>query len=73
MPSDGYNKKLKKDSKETTSQIEKDFNRLGDSIESRLVDSLDVIGGKFTDAGHAKRYSSGDGKHHHKYSNTRCP
>lgn len=46
--SGGSNKKLKKDSKETTSQIEKDFNRLGDSIESRLVDSLDVVGGKFT-------------------------
>lgn len=46
--SGGSDKKLKKDSKETTSQIEKDFNRIGDSIESRLVDSLDVVGGKFT-------------------------
>ncbi|MDB2414186.1 tape measure protein [Rickettsiales bacterium] len=47
-PAGNANKKLEKDSKETTSQIEKDFESLGDSIESKLVDSLDIVGGKFT-------------------------
>lgn len=42
------NQKLEKDSKETTSQIQKDFESLGGSIESKLVDSLDMVGGKFT-------------------------
>ena len=42
------NQKLEKESKETTSQIQKDFESLGGSIESKLVDSLDMVGGKFT-------------------------
>jgi hypothetical protein len=42
------NQKLEKESKDTTSQIQKDFESLGGSIESKLVDSLDMVGGKFT-------------------------
>lgn len=47
-PAANANKKLEKDSKDTTSQIQKDFESLGSSIEGRLVDSLDMVGGKFT-------------------------
>lgn len=42
------NQNLEKESKDTTSQVQKDFENLGTSIESKLVDSLDVVGGKFT-------------------------
>lgn len=42
------NQKLEKESKDTTSQVQKDFENLGTSIESKLVDSLDMVGGKFT-------------------------
>ncbi len=45
------NNKLKNESKKTTDQIDKDFERLGESIEGRLVDSLDIVGGKFNGFG----------------------
>jgi len=48
---DDANNKLKNESKKTTDQVNKDFERLGESIEGRLVDSLDIVGGKFNGFG----------------------
>jgi len=48
---DDANNKLKNESKKTTDQIDKDFERLGESIEGRLIDSLDIVGGKFNGFG----------------------
>ena len=45
---DDASKVLEEESKETTSQIQQDFEQLGSSIEGKLVSSLDMIGGKFT-------------------------
>lgn len=48
---DDANNNLKNESKKTTDQINKDFERLGESIEGRLVESLDMVGGKFNGFG----------------------
>jgi len=48
---DDANNKLKNESKKTTDQIDKDFERLGESIEGHLVDSLDIVGSKFNGFG----------------------